>query len=455
MNPIFIAITLPIFYTQVERYKVLTVVKLFRVRLARSIKKSAEFVKPNLVFIGLVGVIGFPLYYVIWKFLFPQEYENLILRVIGCLLFFPFVFHKFFFAKFNGIYTFYWLIAFIYALPFFFTYMLLMNNASAVWGMSTMAAILLLFLVVDDWILINIMFFIGTVLGWLLYIASGWVSGIEYTYLEQIPIYLFTLFAGSIFSHKAGLLKRERQQVIISVGNNIAHELRTPLSGIKNGIDGLKKYIPTLIEGYSYAIKHNHNIKKIRKSHFYAIETLLDRISSETRFSNAIIDMLLIKSGQVKLDDKNFETLQANKCLIQAIERYPFQTPEDKVLIQLNCKKDFTFRGSEILFTHVIFNLLKNSLYFIHKTQKGNVSIYIESDECHNIIRFRDTAQGIEPSVLPYIFDHFYTTLESGIGSGIGLYFCKFVMKSFGGDIKVISEFGGFSEFILIFREEV
>lgn len=430
-------------------------VKLLRVRLTRSIRQSAEFVKPNLVFIGLVGVIGFPLYYVIWEFLFPQKYENLTLRVIGCLLFLPFVFHKFFFAKLNGIYTFYWFIAFIYALPFFFTYMLLMNDASAVWGMSTMAAILLLFLVVDDWILINLMFFIGTVLGWLLYIASGWESGIEYTYMEQIPIYLFTLFAGSIFSHKANLLRRERQQAMLSVGNNIAHELRTPLSGIQNGINGLKKYIPTLIEGYSYAVEHNRNIKKLRKSHFYAIDTLLDRISSETAFSNAIIDMLLIKSRQVKLDDKNFETLYANKCLLQAIERYPFQTLEDKTLIQVNCKKDFTFRGSEILFTHVIFNLLKNALYFIHKAQKGNISIYIESDAHHNIIRFRDTAHGIEATVLPYIFDHFYTTLESGVGSGIGLYFCKFVMKSFGGDIKVISEFGNFSEFILIFREEV
>lgn len=427
--------------------------KLLQARLARSIRQSAEFAKPNLVFIGLVGVIGFPLYYLIWQFIFPQPYENLMLRLIGCLLFLPFVLHHFFFTKYNNIYPLYWFIALIYALPFFFTYMLLMNNASAVWGMSTMAAILLLFLVVDDWILINFMFFIGTILGWILYITSGWVSGIQYAYLEQVPIYLFTLFAGSIFSHKAELLNKERQQVMFSVGSNIAHELRTPLSGIQSGINGLKKYLPTLIEGYSYAAEHNHNIKKIRKGHFYALDTLLERIGNETTFSNAIIDMLLMKSGQTKLDIRNFETVHANSCILQAIERYPFQTSEDKNRVQVNCIKDFTFKGSEILFTHIIFNLLKNSLYFIHKTQKGTISIYVESNKHQDRIRFRDTAQGIQPAALPYIFDQFYSTLEPGRGSGIGLYFCKFVMKSFGGNIKVISEFGKFSEFIIIFRE--
>jgi len=430
------------------------VVKILYARLIRSIQQSAVFVRPNLFFIGLVGVIGFPLYYVIWEYIFPQEYENIPLRIIGCLSFIPFVFHKKLFKKHKKIFSIYWFITFLYALPFFFTYMLLMNGASAVWGMSTMAAILLLFLVIDDWVLINIIFLTGTLLGWTLYLFTGWQEGVIYAYLEQVPIYFFALFSGSIFSHKAELIKNERQYVMLSVGSNIAHELRTPLSGIQSGIDGLRKYLPTLIEGYKYAENKKPDLKNIRSGHLYTLETLLERVSNETTFSNAIIDMLLVKSGQVKIEDKNFEYIHANDCVQLAIDRYPFQRVEEKELIQVNCENDFAFKGSEILFAHIIFNLLKNSLYFIHKAQKGKIFITIESDTQQDIIRFKDTSLGIKSATLPYVFDQFYSTLESGRGAGIGLYFCKFVMRSFGGDIKVISNYGEFAEFSLVFREE-
>ena len=33
--------------------------------------------------IGYVGFVGFPTYYIIWKYIFEQPYENIYLRLIG------------------------------------------------------------------------------------------------------------------------------------------------------------------------------------------------------------------------------------------------------------------------------------------------------------------------------------------------------------------------------------
>ncbi|GAL32100.1 sensor histidine kinase CqsS [Vibrio maritimus] len=64
----------------------------------------------------------------------------------------------------------------------------------------------------------------------------------------------------------------------------------------------------------------------------------------------------------------------------------------------------------------------------------------------------KDTGQGIEPQLIKNIFEDFYTTGKNGT-FGLGLSFCKKVMKSFGGSIVCRSEFGEWTEFELIFPD--
>jgi signal transduction histidine kinase len=52
------------------------------------------------------------------------------------------------------------------------------------------------------------------------------------------------------------------------------------------------------------------------------------------------------------------------------------------------------------------------------------------------------------------IFERFFTTLESGRGTGIGLSFCKMVMEGLGGEITVDSTEGEFTTFRLLFPIE-
>ena len=50
--------------------------------MQRSLSHSAH----QLVAVGAIAFVGFPLFYLIWVFWFPQTYENLALRLIGSLL---------------------------------------------------------------------------------------------------------------------------------------------------------------------------------------------------------------------------------------------------------------------------------------------------------------------------------------------------------------------------------
>lgn len=420
--------------------------------IASSIDRSAQYTKNNILAIGLVGFVGFPLYYFVWEYIFPQPYENFLLRIIGCSLFFPFVIVKLWPERLIMYFPAYWLAVFIYALPFFFTFMLLMNDASAVWGMSTMSAILLLFLIIDDWVLINIMFLIGSFLGWLVFVMNKGSFIFPHNYLEQLPVYIFALFAGSIFNRKAEIIRQERMKVMMSVGSNIAHELRTPLLGIRSGISGLRKYLPNLLKTHQIAIEHDLVIPKIRKTHISSLESLLDRIEDETIFSNNIIDMLLVNAGNIKIDKSTFKQYSMKTCVETAVKRYPFASDAEMNNVCIDIENDFYFFGSDILYTHMIFNLINNSLYFIHKAGRGEITISVKSSDTYDTVVFRDTGTGINPSDMPYIFNQFYSTKGVVQGTGLGLPFCKVIMESFEGRIYARSVLDQYSEIIMEFE---
>jgi len=420
--------------------------------LTQAAAKSSQYSKRNFIAIGWVGVIGFPSYYVVWNYIFPQPYENAYLRLTGVLMFLPFILIRYWPDNLLKYLPIYWLAAVVYALPFFFTFMLLMNDASAVWGMSTMAAVLLLFLVMEDWLLINLIFFFGCFFGWLAFsiVTNNFV--LPLAYLEQLPIYLFSLIAGTIFLHRSELLRRERSKVMSAIGSGMAHELRTPLQGIQSGVVGLNRYVPALLQGYHAAQKYQLDVPKIRKAHLAALESLLKRIENEVGYSHGIIDMLLINSGRLVIDQSKFEYLSVRSCTELTLERYPFSSEEERALVTLEKGDDFEFYGSDIIYSHIIFNLIKNALWFIQKADKGVITLNIESNPQSDCVIFRDTGTGIDPEVLPYIFDQFFSTREAGKGAGLGLPYCQMAMESFGGTIQVHSKFGCYTEFRMCFR---
>lgn len=100
-------------------------------------------------------------------------------------------------------------------------------------------------------------------------------------------------------------------------------------------------------------------------------------------------------------------------------------------------REDFSFRGDETLYLFVLFNLLKNALYYFKRRSDGEIRI----KGAHNRIHFRDTGPGMPKQNLDRLFHSFYTAGKQG-GTGLGLAYCKRVMRAFGGEITCDSVVG-------------
>ena len=423
-------------------------------RLRYSREDIIKYTFPRVKIVGSVGFIGFPLYYFVWRDWFPQPYENLPLRLIGSLVCLSLLLIQRLPERFYFFLWIYVCIVFTYILPFFFTLMLLYNGCSTIWAMSLLSSIFLLLFIINDWLILILVYLIGSLMAWVSYFLTVGDMSILYLYLSHTPIYLFIFVVGMIFNHRSVILNEEKFQALSGIGANIAHELRTPLLSIKSAASGIGKYIEPLYVGYRQAQEHGLAVPKIRKNRYERLASTLDSISEEVDQANTVIDILLFNL-QTSSDTSSFDSYLMSDCIKQALERFPFSSPVEQAKVHWNRDKDFIFLGSDILMVHLLMNLLKNALYAIAKVGQGEVYISLECDKQRNrnYLYFKDTGPGISKTDLRRIFAPFYSSKPTGQGSGIGLTFCKMVMQRFSGSISCESRLNEYTKFILTFQD--
>lgn len=411
-------------------------------KLASKLLVAFERAEPNIPFVGLFSVIGYPLFYFIWSYLLPQPYENLGYRLINALIGAPLLFYTYFTRTLKKYFPVYFFTALLFFLPFFFGFMLYKNEWNITWFISNLAALVLLILLIDDWSLI----FLFSIAGYILAFLTVWLldGHVLFTYFRWMyaPTFLFLLIGVVIVSHRKQVAHQTKISVLQSLSASIAHEMRNPLNSIINVMGSIQSMLPDKPERDDAV--SDYTLSRPR------LINLLDAVEESTKTvlrANKIIDSILADMQGKSLDLKTFKRVAAKESVQSAISSFSYNAPEDRKLIRNLAKTDFDFFGDKDLFIYVLFNLIKNALYYKDKPEFV-LEISTETGLTGNTIRVRDTGPGIPASKRERIFDSFYTSgKESGVG--LGLSFCKHVVTSFGGLITCDSKENEWTEFII------
>jgi signal transduction histidine kinase len=283
-----------------------------------------------------------------------------------------------------------------------------------------------------------------------------WIEDVNWVEVQRVllyPIsgYLTALIFGILSNRNIDIVNTEKVRTAAAIGSNIAHELRTPLASVRSLAHGLKNYLPTLIDGYEKAKSSDLDVDPIRPRQLEEIQLALSTIEAEVEYSNTVIDMLLINTADKPLTGLESDRFDASSTIKDSVSRYPFNNSGERKLINIDIREDFEIRAPQLLVVHVLFNLIKNGLYYVQNAGKGEITISSETGSGVNQIVVHDTGLGIPPIIQKQIFERFYTTTQTGQGAGIGLSFCKMVMESIGGSISCESVEGSHTRFTLTF----
>ena len=381
-----------------------------------------DYAETNLVVIGLVGLAGSPLYFLIWNYWFPQAYENIWFRLFCSILYTPWLLYDRFFYKYKRFFSVYFLISIFICVPVFFSFMLLKNEFSVVWAMSYMAALSLLIIVVYDWLLVSSMIILGFFLAYILIVITDGSISFTYFQLEYIPSYLFVLVACALASHRHKIDRQLRIKLKQSLAGSIAHEMRNPLAQIHGSLQLVQLQTPDL------------NSNGYIKDAYRVIENGLQ-----------VIDITMDAIKEKPIDRDSFSLLSARDVVLESVADFAYVEAEHANRISVNCG-DFKMIANPVMVKYVLYNLIKNALWYVKALPDAAIVISVTGHQ----IEVRDTGPGIAADIIPKIFDGFYSADKQG-GTGLGLSYCKRTMVALGGDIHCHSELGHYTTFVLSF----
>ncbi|MBI3638773.1 MAG: HAMP domain-containing histidine kinase [Thaumarchaeota archaeon] len=202
------------------------------------------------------------------------------------------------------------------------------------------------------------------------------------------------------------IMKLDRLATIGSLSSTLSHDLRNPLSVIKNTIVIMRR-------------KYENDMDETAKSHFSRIESAVSSIQNqiEDTLNFVRISPLHLESNSLlKILDSVLQTI-----MIPA--NIEINLPENDLVIKCDNKK----------LERVFANLITNSIQVMKNGGKINIRIKDQFD--FGLIEIEDTGAGIPNNIMPKIFDPLFTTKQSG--TGLGLATCKNIVEQHEGTITV------------------
>jgi len=218
--------------------------------------------------------------------------------------------------------------------------------------------------------------------------------------------------------------------------DNIAHELKTPVSSIKGLLE-------TILQG---------NPDKAKAADF-----LQRAYVQSCRLAELIDDISLLTKIEEASNLYQKEGVNIHNLVTDITSELEPRLRENGIGLEILIPDNFTLKGNPVLFYSIFRNLFENAI--IHGG--GNLTIRVEKyledkDFCY--FSFSDTGVGVPNEDLPRLFERFYRVdkgrdRKSG-GTGLGLAIVKNAVQFHKGDISVKNRTGGGLDFLFTLAKE-
>ena len=216
---------------------------------------------------------------------------------------------------------------------------------------------------------------------------------------------------------------------------NMSHELRTPLN---------------VILGFSQIMCRDERMNAEQKETLRIINHSGEHLLS---LINDVLEVTKIEAGKTQLNIASFDLHYLLDSLLKMLN-LKAESKGIKLISTRSPDVPSYIRGDRVKIKQILINLLGNAIKFTHQgTVKLTTTVCnLNSEQIELSFEVADTGEGIKDTELEHLFVPF-TQTESGIasqqGTGLGLSIGRKFARLMGGNIRVKSEYGVGSSFIL------
>ncbi|MEX1364231.1 MAG: ATP-binding protein [Nannocystaceae bacterium] len=207
----------------------------------------------------------------------------------------------------------------------------------------------------------------------------------------------------------------------------LGHELRNPLAPVRQASE--------LLEAHAEAEDPEYLVR--------ARQVLARQVVHLTRLVDDLLDVGRVTKGTLAVDRRAVDVREAIATARESVERLigrrqhalRIELPAEPVLVE----------GDVVRLTQVFANLLSNAAKYT--PDGGNIEVSARREGETIIVRIRDDGQGIDPALIPYLFEPFVqseaTLGRSAGGIGVGLTLVRRIVELHDGEVSAHSAGSG------------
>lgn len=185
------------------------------------------------------------------------------------------------------------------------------------------------------------------------------------------------------------------------------------------------------------------NLSTIESNISPEIDSIKDNLSRAVRASKRMNTFISAVRKQVRIDQFK-ELFSINTVIEESVSLFQYRAMKSKLRIEFSAQEEISIYGNPIKLHQIVANLISNALDASEQkaTQSESLAIQVRlwKHESAFSIAVVDNGCGINPDIIPKIFDQFFTTKSKQVSMGIGLTTTKEIVENeFNGTISVIS----------------
>ena len=212
---------------------------------------------------------------------------------------------------------------------------------------------------------------------------------------------------------------------------NVSHELRTPLTSIT-------AFLETLLDGAWRDPEAAPRFLRVAQESAARMTALVEDLT----------DLSLIETGAVAFEPGEVDLAEVVEGVLAQMSR---RAEERQVSLVSSVDRPFPLRADRRRIEQVLVNLVDNAIKFNRPGGAVRVAAARAADRA--VVTVEDTGMGIPSTSLDKVFHRFYRVdparARTEGGTGLGLAIVKHLMRLHGGTVRVESELGRGSRFVL------
>jgi two-component system phosphate regulon sensor histidine kinase PhoR len=229
-----------------------------------------------------------------------------------------------------------------------------------------------------------------------------------------------------------------RQRRLADIKNefisNITHELKTPIATVSVAIEALRTF------NSSMDAQKTKEYLDISANELQRLSLLVDKVLKLSMFENKEIEL-------------KYEPLDMKALLEEVTSSLRLQFEKHKAKVDIVAEGDTRLEGDRLHLVSVIYNLLDNALKY--SNGKPDIQVQLTGTDKAVTLFIKDGGIGIPAEYKDKVFEKFFRVPTGNVhnakGYGLGLSYVSHVVHKHKGSIKVESEEGIGSTFIVSF----